>query len=253
MRFDFPSAPPSRNLISALELLFALGAIDETGGLTKPLGEQMSELPIHPGLSKMLISSGELGCSQEIVTIIAMLQVENVFLAASGGESDKFRIAKRKFEVAEGDLMTLLNIYYAFVKFGENKHWCSTHYLRYKALARAKELREQLFKVLRRFKVPVVSCHDKETILKTIVTGLFPNAAYLHHSGLYKSIRGDVPLKIHPKSVLYTVKHPAHVVYTELVHTKEVYMRDVTAIDPTWLEVLAPHFYEKTRINRNVF
>ena len=90
----------------------------------------MSELPIHPCLSKMLLSSGELGCSQEIVTIIAMLQVENVFLAASGGESDKFRIAKRKFEVEEGDLMTLLNIYYAFIKFGQNKHWCSTHFLR---------------------------------------------------------------------------------------------------------------------------
>merc|ERR1712113_1124215 len=106
----------------------------------------------------------------------------------------------------------------------------------------AKELREQLFKVLRRFKVPVVSCHDKEIILNTIVTGLFPNAAYLHHSGMYKSVRGDVPLKIHPKSVLYTVKHPPYLVYT-----KEVYMRDVTAIDPVWLEVLAPHFYEKTR------
>jgi len=253
VRFDFPSAPPSRNLISALELLFALGAIDEDGALTKPLGEQMSELPINPCLAKMLISSGELGCSQEIVTIVSMLQVENVFITASPADRDKFRIAKRKFEVAEGDLMTLLNIYYAFQKFGKNKHWCSSHYLRYKALHRATELQQQLFKVLKRFNVPIVSCHEKEIILKTIVTGLFPNAAYLHHSGLYKSIRGDVPLKIHPKSVLYTVKHPSYLVYTELVHTKDVYMRDVTAIDPVWLEVLAPHFYEKTRVSRNVF
>ena len=221
--------------------------------MTKPLGEQMSELPINPCLAKMLISSGELGCSQEIVTIISMLQVENVFITASAAEKDKFRIAKRKFEVAEGDLMTLLNIYYAFQKFGQNKHWCSSHYLRYKALHRATDLQQQLFKVLKRFNVPIVSCHEKEIILKTIVTGLFPNAAYLHHSGLYKSVRGDVPLKIHPKSVLYTVKHPSYLVYTELVHTKEVYIRDVTAIDPVWLEVLAPHFYEKTRVSRNVF
>ena len=35
----------------------------------------MSELPLHPTLAKMLLSSGEMGCSQEIVTIIAMLQV----------------------------------------------------------------------------------------------------------------------------------------------------------------------------------
>ena len=41
--------------------------------------------------------------------------------------------------------------------------------------------------------------------------------------------------------------------YTEIVHTKAVYMRDVTAIDPVWLEVLAPHFYEKTRVVRSVF
>ena len=41
VRFDFPSAPPSRNLISALELLFALGAIDESGALTKPLGTEL--------------------------------------------------------------------------------------------------------------------------------------------------------------------------------------------------------------------
>ena len=49
----------------------------EQGELTKPLGEQMSELPIHPTLAKMLLSSAEMGCSQEIVTIIAMLQVHS--------------------------------------------------------------------------------------------------------------------------------------------------------------------------------
>jgi len=252
VRFDFPSAPPSRNLIAALELLFALGAIDEQGALTKPLGEQMSELPIHPTLSKMLLSSGEMGCSQEIVTIIAMLQVENVFLSPPG-QGDKARVAKRKFEVGEGDLITLLNVYYAFHKQGMNKHWSSSHFLRFNALRRATELREQLFKVLRRFNISSTSCTNKEVILQTIVTGLFPNAAYLHHSGTYRTVRGDIPLKIHPKSVLYTVKHPNHVVFTEIVHSKDVYMRDITAIDPTWLERLAPHFYEKTRIRREVF
>jgi ATP-dependent RNA helicase DDX35 len=75
VRFEFPSAPPARNLIAALELLYALGAVDDNGDLTRPLGEQMAELPIHPTLSKMLLSSGQMGCSKEIVTIIAMLQV----------------------------------------------------------------------------------------------------------------------------------------------------------------------------------
>jgi len=252
VRFEFPSAPPSANLISALELLYALGAIDDTGQLTKPLGEQISELPIHPTLSKMLLSSAEMGCAEEMATIIAMLQVENVFVSPPG-QGDRARIAKRKFEVEQGDLITLLNVYVAFCKFNMDKHWCSSHFLRYKALKRATELRKQLLSTLKRFNLVVGSCTDMEVILKCIVAGLFPNAAYLHMSGDYRTVRGDIPLKIHPKSVLYTVKWPSYLVYTEIIHSKNVYMRDVTAIDPVWLEVLAPHFYHKTRLQRNIF
>ena len=42
-----------------------------------------------------------------------------------------------------------------------------------------------------------MSCSNKEAILKTIVMGLFTNAAYLHPSGMYKTIRGDISLKVH--------------------------------------------------------
>ena len=42
-----------------MELLYALGALDDKGRLTTPLGEQMSELPIAPTLSKMLFNAGE--------------------------------------------------------------------------------------------------------------------------------------------------------------------------------------------------
>ena len=55
----------------------------------------------------LLISS----CTQEIAAIVAMLQVENVFLQSGHHQSGKARMAKRKFEVKEGDLLTLLNVY----------------------------------------------------------------------------------------------------------------------------------------------
>ena len=170
--------------------------------------------------------------------------MENVF---APGRSDKVKMLKRRFEVEEGDLLTLLNVAYAFEKYGAQKGWCSNNAVRFKAVKRAIALREQLFKTLRRFDVPLVSTADKDTVLKCIVAGLFPNAAYLHHSGEYRSVRGDVPLRVHPNSVLYTEKLPAYLVFNEIHHTKAVYMRDVTVIDPVWLEVLAPHFYEKAR------
>lgn len=44
VRFDFMTPPPSRMLDRALEYLYSLGAIDESGGLTRPLGTRMAEV-----------------------------------------------------------------------------------------------------------------------------------------------------------------------------------------------------------------
>ena len=193
LRFEFPSSPPSKNLIACLELLFALGAIDDRGVLTTPLGEHMAELPIHPTLSKVLLSSGEFGCSQEIAAIVAMLQIEGAFVKPGGGQAAvKARVAKRKFEVAEGDLLTLLNVFNGFMTQGGDskaKVWCSGHFIRYKAMRRARELFEQLQRTLKRFKVPFNS-GDCDQIRRCIVSGFFPNAAYLHVSGEYRTVRG---------------------------------------------------------------
>ena len=58
LRFDFPSPPPASHLIAALDELFALGAIGDDGQLTRPLGQNMAELPLPPQLAKMLLVSG---------------------------------------------------------------------------------------------------------------------------------------------------------------------------------------------------
>jgi ATP-dependent RNA helicase DDX35 len=38
---------------------------------------------------------------------------------------------------------------------------------------------------------------------------------------------------------------PAWVIFTEMRHTSKVQIKDLTEIDPVWLEVLASHYYEK--------
>ena len=88
-----------------------------------------------------------------------------------------------------------------------------------------------------------------ESIRKCLVSGLFPNAAYLHMSGFYRTVRGDLPLAVHPTSVVYTMSpQPAWVIFTEIVHTSKIHIKELTAIDPLWLEVLAPHYYEKVTL-----
>ena len=54
--FDFMDPPPVQTMISAMEGLYGLGALDDEGLLTRA-GGKMAEFPLEPQQSKMLISS----------------------------------------------------------------------------------------------------------------------------------------------------------------------------------------------------
>ena len=77
--FDFMDAPPVEAMVHALELLHTLSALDDEGLLTR-LGRRMAEFPLDPQLAKMLIASCENNCSNEILSITAMLSVPQCFV-----------------------------------------------------------------------------------------------------------------------------------------------------------------------------
>ncbi|XP_034415247.1 ATP-dependent RNA helicase DHX8-like [Cyclopterus lumpus] len=78
LSFDFMDSPPMETLIIAMEQLYTLGSLDDEGLLTR-LGRRMAEFPLEPMLCKMLIMSVHLGCSEEMLTIVSMLSVQNIF------------------------------------------------------------------------------------------------------------------------------------------------------------------------------
>ena len=109
---------------------------------------------------KMLLSSGEFHCTREIAIIVAMLQIEEVFILPRGGSevANKARLKHRDFQTLEGDLLTLLNVFLTYKFQAENypaniKHWCSSHFVKYKALKRADQLFQRLAKTLARFQL----------------------------------------------------------------------------------------------------
>ncbi|KAM7126562.1 putative ATP-dependent RNA helicase DHX35 isoform 2-T2 [Molossus nigricans] len=213
LRFHFMSPPPAQSMVQALELLYALG--------------------------------GNFGCSQEILSIAAMMQIQNIFVVPSNQKAQAIRV-HRKFAVEEGDHLTMLNVYEAFIKHNKNSQWCQEHFLNYKGLVRAATVREQLKKLLVKFQVPKKSSEgDPDPVLRCIVSGFFANAARFHSTGAYRTIRDDHELHIHPASVLYAEKPPRWVIYNEVIQTSKYYMRDVTAIESAWLLELAPHFYQQ--------
>ncbi|ONL97413.1 putative pre-mRNA-splicing factor ATP-dependent RNA helicase DEAH3 [Zea mays] len=72
VHFDFMDPPAPETLMRALEVLNYLGALDDEGNLTQ-LGEMMSEFPLDPQMSKMLVISPKYNCSNEILSVSAML------------------------------------------------------------------------------------------------------------------------------------------------------------------------------------
>lgn len=76
VHFDFMDPPAPETLMRALELLNYLAALDDDGNLTD-LGAVMAEFPLDPQLAKMLIASCNHNCSNEILSITAMLSGEN--------------------------------------------------------------------------------------------------------------------------------------------------------------------------------
>ena len=57
--------PPAETLIKALEQLYALGALNDRGELTK-LGRRMAEFPLDPTMSKTILASEKYKCSEEV-------------------------------------------------------------------------------------------------------------------------------------------------------------------------------------------
>lgn len=69
-KYFFLSAPET--LMRALELLNYLAALNDDGDLTE-LGSMMAEFPLDPQLAKMVIASCDYNCSNEVLSITAML------------------------------------------------------------------------------------------------------------------------------------------------------------------------------------
>jgi ATP-dependent RNA helicase DHX8/PRP22 len=241
--FDFMDPPPVQTLVGAMESLYAQGALDEEGLLTR-LGRKMAEFPLEPSLSKMLIVSNDLGCSEEILTIVAMLSVENPFYRPKD-KAAQADMKKAKFNHADGDHLTLLNIYTAWAASKFSNPWCFENFLQPRAMRRAQDVRKQLVNIMDRYKMDIVSCGKNITgVKKCIVAGFFTNAAKKDPQEGYKTMVENQPVYIHPSSALFN-KNPEWVIYHELVLTTKEYMRSVMAFDPKWLVELAPNFYRK--------
>jgi ATP-dependent RNA helicase DHX8/PRP22 len=246
--FDFMDPPPLQTLVGAMESLYSLGALDDEGLLTR-LGRKMAEFPLEPSLSKMLIVSSELGCSDEILTIVAMLSVETPFYRPKE-KAAQADMKKAKFNHPDGDHLSLLNVYEAWAASKFSNPWCYENFIQSRSIRRAQDVRKQLVTIMDRYKMNIISAgRNQLKIRKCIVSGFFMNAAKKDPQEGYKTMVEGQPVFIHPSSALFN-KNPEWVLYHELVLTTKEYMRNVLVVEPKWLIELAPKFFKQADPNK---
>ena len=238
--FEFMDQPPRDNLINSMYQLWVLGAIDGDARLTD-LGRKMSNYPLDPALSKMLITADRLHCSAEMVTIVSMLSVPDIFYRPPqrAEESDA---AREKFFVPESDHLTLLNVYLQCKRNAFSASWCTQHFIHPKAVLKARDVRAQLLEVMP--KDIKSSGTNWEVVREAITSAYLVQAARIKGIAQYVNLLSGITGHLHPSSALCGMgQTPEYVVYHELVLTSKEYMRSVTAVDPKWLAEIGPMFY----------
>lgn len=178
---DFPwlEAPDKTHLRQALTTLVLHNAVNNEKKITA-LGKKMSAFPIEPRFSKALIFSQKFECTHAVLTIVAMLNTENVFFApsansngplgtadaTSSGSQSRFSTrsvyddnggismharsamdaARQTFASAMGDHIFLLNVFNAWALESPNgrKKWCQSHYVNWRSMQQAADIRTQL-------------------------------------------------------------------------------------------------------------
>ncbi|XP_016459554.2 pre-mRNA-splicing factor ATP-dependent RNA helicase DEAH1 isoform X2 [Nicotiana tabacum] len=244
LNFDFMDPPPAEALLKALELLFALSALNKLGELTK-VGRRMAEFPLDPMLSKMIVASDKYKCSDEIISIAAMLSVGNSIFYRPKDKQVHADNARMNFHMGNvGDHIALLKVYNSWKETNFSTQWCYENYIQVRSMKRARDIRDQLEGLLERVEIELTSnINDLEGIKKSITSGFFPHSAKLQKNGSYRTVKHAQTVHIHPSSGLAQVL-PRWVVYHELVLTTKEYMRQATELKPEWLVEIAPHYYQ---------
>ena len=179
LHFDFLDPPPAETLIRALEQLYALGALNDRGQLTKT-GRRMAEFPVDPMLSRTILASEGFGCSAEVVTVCAMLSVNNAIFYRPKDKAVHADNARMAFHRPSGDHVTLLNVYTQWADAAFSVQWCYENFIQHRSMQRARDIRDQLVDLLERVEMEHVSnASNVDGICKAVTAGFF------YHTGVW--------------------------------------------------------------------
>ncbi|CAB4063134.1 DHX33 [Lepeophtheirus salmonis] len=225
-KFEFLQRPPPNAIEGAIRQLSLLGAFksDESQELTD-IGIRLSKFPLDPKFAKAIISANELGCSEEVLTIVALLSSENIILTPPSNREECLK-SREKFSSSEGDHISLLNIFRAFKASDNKKDFCKNHHLNLRNLNFSIQIRSQLMDLCRNEDINVQSCANQGHLVReALADGLFMNVAKLTVEGHYLTLDSRQQVKNPPFFSFVSLQARTSYFYGVNSHSKNVIHR----------------------------
>ncbi len=241
--FDFISKPGREPILSAIETLTLLDALEPDRSLSK-IGQMMCAFPLLPRHSRMIVEAilRYPNAIDSVVTASAFLTTQSPYILPPGEEIEA-RKAHHSFRDPSGDFVSYLKMFNSYKQAVNKTKFCERSYLDERAMAEITRVKEQIELIVSELGVPILSGGSVEDYLCAVSRGLIQFVAVQTGRDGYRTLTAD-RIVIHPGSVMYREK-AQYIVAGEIVRTSRTYAMSVSPLQRSWLPKISPLLGER--------
>lgn len=231
--FDFISKPSKEAILSAIESLNLLEALNPDRSLSK-IGIMMCAFPLVPRHSRVIVEAilNYPKILDEAIIAASFLSTQGPYILPPGEEIEA-RKAHHAFRDPMGDFVSNLKLFAMFKDAKDKTKFCATNYLDERAMREIVNVKGQLELIVSDLGVPILSGGSKEDYLCAVSRGLIQFVCVKTGRGEYSSLTAE-RIQIHPGSVMYR-EDPYYIVAGEIVKTTRMYAMSVSPLTKSML------------------
>ncbi|VAW78007.1 ATP-dependent helicase HrpA [hydrothermal vent metagenome] len=240
--FPFIDMPEQSFINDGFRLLTELAAVNNDRQLTR-LGRKLSQFPIDPRLSRMLLAAEQLGCLAEVLVIVSALSIQDP-RERPLEYRQKADEAHVRFEDKKSDYSAILNLW-NFVREQQQalsnsqfRKMCRSNFISWLRLREWQDLYKQLKGSVAELKLSINPAEaNYDSIHQALLTGLL---SFIGNQSERSEYNGSHNKRFHIMPGTPLFKHPPKwIMAAEIVETTKLYARRVATIEVQWLEKAA--------------
>lgn len=249
--FNFISPPGREGIISAVDTLTMLKALDSDNTLSE-IGKLMVQFPLEPRISRIIVESlmRYPEVLEQALIAAAFLSAQSPFVLPPGQEMDA-RQAHHAFRDMQGDFVTYLKVYalYQAQDKANREKYCEKHFLDAKVMAEIENIVIQLTQIVSDLGFPISSKGSMDDYLCCIASGMIQFVCVREGRESYRSLTAD-HITIHPGSCMFR-KDPLYIVAGEIVKTSRTFAMSVSPLTSNLLKRIDENLESRLTSSRN--